>query len=105
MSDFAQHGLIATLQRLNDFHLDRIESELGEFARQKPIALVLPCHARDLMQPALAHIIAELRGAPWLGEVVVSLNGLTRISSGTPKNFLIRSSVQRNSFGTISSRR
>jgi len=77
MSDFAQHGLIATLQRLNESHLDTIERELEEFAQQKPIALVLPCHARDLMQPALAHIIAELREAPWLGEVVVSLNGLT----------------------------
>jgi len=55
----------------------RLGREGQEFAQQKPIALVLPCHGRDLMQPALAHIIAELREAPWLGEVVVSLNGLT----------------------------
>ena len=77
MSDFAQHGLIATLQRLNDSHLERIEAELEEVVRERPIALILPCHARDLTQPALAHILEELGEAAWLGEVVVSLNGHT----------------------------
>jgi glucosyl-3-phosphoglycerate synthase len=77
MSDFAQHGLIATLQRLNDSHLEKIEGELAELARERPIALILPCHARDLTQPALAHILAELEAAGWLSEIVVRLNGHT----------------------------
>lgn len=77
MSDFAQHGLIATLQRLNDAHLPVLEAELLELARERPTALILPCHARDLHQPALAHIVEELCGAAWLGEVVLSLNGFT----------------------------
>ena len=75
MSDFAQTGLITTLQRLNDSHLDALEAELCGLAVQRPIALVLPCHAAELERPALAHIVAELAGAKWVNEIVVSMNG------------------------------
>jgi glucosyl-3-phosphoglycerate synthase len=74
VSDFAQAGLICTLQRLNDTHLARIEAELVELARARPIALVLPCHGRDLEQPAFARILDELRGAAFVSEIVLSLN-------------------------------
>ena len=77
MSDFAQSGLITTLQRLNDTHLAAIEAELAELARATPIGLVLPCHGGDLEKPALAHIVGELTGAMFLREIVVSLNALT----------------------------
>ena len=76
VSDFAQFGLIATLQRLNDSHLDRIESELVELARVRPIGLVLPCRASDLGEPAMTHIARELRGAKFLAEIVISINGM-----------------------------
>jgi glucosyl-3-phosphoglycerate synthase len=68
--------LISTLQRLNDSHLARIEEELCDLAREKKIALVLPCHAADLERPALAHIGAELEGAGFLDAIVLSINGL-----------------------------
>jgi glucosyl-3-phosphoglycerate synthase len=76
MSDFAQTGLICTLQRLNDSHLGRIEAELAELAAARPIALVLPCHGRDVTQPAFEHLLAELREAAFLREVVFSVNGV-----------------------------
>ncbi len=76
MSDFAQAGLISTLQRLNDSHLARIESELADLSEDRKIALVLPCHAVDLERPALAHIGAELQGAGFLDTIVLSINGL-----------------------------
>ena len=77
MSDFAQTGLICTLQRLNDEHLPKIERELTLLAHERPIALVLPCHGADLERPALAHIVAELGEGPhFLREIVVSMNGL-----------------------------
>lgn len=76
MSDFAQTGLITTLQRLNESHLGVLEEQLAAVAREKRIALVLPCHGRDLGSPALAHIVEELAGAAWLGDVVLSMNGL-----------------------------
>jgi len=75
MSDFAQIGLITTLQRLNDTHLASLEGELVDVARTRPIALVLPCHGSELDRPALGHLVRELHGAEWLSEVVVSMNG------------------------------
>ncbi len=74
MSDFAQSGLICTLQRLNDTHLGRVEAELEEIAQERPIALVLPCHGRDLEQPAFARLLTELAGAAFLREIVISMN-------------------------------
>lgn len=74
MSDFAQSGLICTLQRLNENHLANVEAELANLARARPIALILPCHGRDLEQPAFARLIKELRGADFLREIVLSVN-------------------------------
>lgn len=76
MSDFAQAGLICTLQRLNDTHLARVEAELVELSSERPIALVLPCHGRDLEQPAFARLLDELRGAEFLREIVFSVNAV-----------------------------
>lgn len=76
MSDFAQNGLICTLQRLNDTHLDAIEARLTELSREQPVALVLPCHGAELGRPALTHILRELNDARWISEIVVSMNGL-----------------------------
>ncbi len=76
MSDFAQTGLICTLQRLNDTHLGWIEKELTALAPARPIALVLPCHGRDLEQPAFERLLAELRGAAFLREIVFSVNSV-----------------------------
>lgn len=76
MADFAQSGLISTLQRLNDGHIATIEKELEEFAREKSIGLILPCHVGDLERPALAHIQAELAKADFLSVIVLSVNGI-----------------------------
>ncbi len=76
MSDFAQSGLICTLQRLGDGHLSALEDELVALARERPIGLVLPCHAGDLARPAFAALWRELAGAEFLGEVVLSMNGI-----------------------------
>jgi glucosyl-3-phosphoglycerate synthase len=76
MSDFAQTGLISTLQRLNETHLANLEAELLELVQERRIALVLPCHERDLGRPALTHLCRELHGAGFLAEIVVSVNGI-----------------------------
>ena len=77
MSDFFQTGAIATLHRLGPTNLARLESELCEFAKDTPIALVLPCHVRELGTPALRNILKELRGAKYLREIVVGIDGAT----------------------------
>jgi glucosyl-3-phosphoglycerate synthase len=80
VSDFAQAGLICTLQRLNDTHLAQVESELTGLARSRPIALVLPCHGRDLEQPAFGQILEELRGAAFLHEIALSMNDVDPVA-------------------------
>ncbi|MEK0449982.1 MAG: Glucosyl-3-phosphoglycerate synthase [Verrucomicrobiota bacterium] len=76
MNDFAQSGLITTLQRLNDSHLASLETALE--ASGASIALVLPCHSNDLDRPPLAHIVEELMPARFLSEIFVTMNGPDR---------------------------
>ncbi len=76
MSDFAQSGLISTFQQLNPAHLPKLEEELCEMVRERPVALILPCHGSDLERPALRHIIEELGHASFCSEIIVSVNGV-----------------------------
>jgi glucosyl-3-phosphoglycerate synthase len=75
MSDFFQTGAVATLHRLGPPNLARLESELLEFAQETPIALVLPCHARELGTKALRGIARELRNVRYLKQIIVGLDG------------------------------
>jgi glucosyl-3-phosphoglycerate synthase len=104
MSDFAQTGLICTLQRLNDAHLPRIEAELVELARDRPIALVLPCHAADLERPAFGAILRELDSATFVREVVLSINGIDGIEFGRRYGDRFNLAVAGGEFTTIFNR-
>lgn len=77
MSDFHQHGPFTTLHRLSDVRLGALEKALRESETDRPIRLILPCHADDIGRPALARILEELSSAEWLAEVLVPLNGFT----------------------------
>ena len=57
MADFFQTGAIATLHRLGRQDVARLELELREFSREAGIALVLPCHVKELGTPALRQAI------------------------------------------------
>jgi glucosyl-3-phosphoglycerate synthase len=74
MSDFFQTGAIATLHRLGKQDVKRLERELSEFARETPIALVLPCHIKELGTKALKLIVRELRGVQYLKQIVIGLD-------------------------------
>ena len=76
MSDFYQHGGIATLHHLGNPDYKKLERELNSLS--PAIALVLPCHARDLESPALAAIIDELKLTDFIRHVVVGLDGADR---------------------------
>jgi hypothetical protein len=64
MSDFFQTGAIATLHRLGPTDLPRLERELQE----TPVALVLPCHVREVGTKALKLIARELRSVSCFNE-------------------------------------
>ncbi len=75
MADFFQTGAIATLHRLGQPEVARLEQQLQEYGQETPIALVLPCHVRELRSPALRGILRELRQVPYLRQVIVGLDG------------------------------
>ncbi len=78
MSDFFQTGAIATLHRLGRPNVQRLEQELERFSEETPIALVLPCHVKELGTQALRLIVRELKGVTYLKQIVVGIDGAGR---------------------------
>ena len=66
---------MATLHRLGTPDLERLERELLEFSAEAPLALVLPCHVKELDTPALRGILRELRDVRYLKQIVVGIDG------------------------------
>ena len=75
MPDFFQTGAVTTLHRLGRLDTARLERDLEEFSKETPIALVLPCHARELGTPALRGIVRELKHISYLKQIVVGVDG------------------------------
>jgi len=74
MSDFQQRGPITTLSRFGTHDLAKLEDAIAVFAGASPLALIIPCLASEMDQPALASIVVELARVPYLDTVVVSLD-------------------------------
>ncbi len=75
MGDFYQTEMITTLHAFGKQDEDRIERELEEYARVRPVALVLPSLASDLEGKAVKRILKELCKIKYVNQVVVSLGG------------------------------
>ena len=73
MADFYQTGVVATFHRFGPVNLERIEGELQEFNRHRPIALVLPSLYTELEGPAIKKIIEEIKEVSYLNEIVVTM--------------------------------
>jgi glucosyl-3-phosphoglycerate synthase len=74
MSDFFQNGVIATFHRLGELNLKKLEKDLKNFSRIRPIALVLPSLYREFKSGALPNIMNELKKVHYLREIVLSLD-------------------------------
>jgi len=74
MGDFHQHGLITTLHQLNNRPLEKLEAELMQFRKRRPMALVLPSLYSELQMPALSSILDEIADVPYLDQIVVGLD-------------------------------
>lgn len=77
MSDFYQTGVVATFHRLGRMNLEKIEAELSWYARERPIALVLPSLFSEIEGDALKGIVRELKEVNYIGEIVVTLGPST----------------------------
>ncbi len=71
---------MATLHRLGDPDVERLEQELQEFSAETPISLVLPCHVKEIGTPALRGILHELKSVRYLKQIVVGIDGANRES-------------------------
>jgi glucosyl-3-phosphoglycerate synthase len=74
MSDFFQCGRIATLHQISSVKLERLEDELRQYVRFKPVSLILPCKYSEIAGAALPRIVEHLRGADYLQRIVVTLD-------------------------------
>ncbi len=72
MADFHQ-GHLTTFHRLRPFDRERMEAELKEFNRHRPIALVLPVTPAELESQALQTILLHLKEIEYLNEIVIAL--------------------------------
>lgn len=74
MTDFYQTGIITTLHQLGKPSLERLETELYGFSRNRPIALALPALYSEFEGPAMPRIIQELTKVKYLNEIVLALD-------------------------------
>lgn len=74
MSDFFQNGVITTFHRLGKLNLKELENELRDFARIRPIALVLPSLYREFSSGTLPGIFEKLRRATYIHQFVLCLD-------------------------------
>ncbi|MBB5031016.1 glycosyltransferase family protein [Prosthecobacter vanneervenii] len=76
MADFYQHARIPTLHHLAHADSSARESEMLEWAQDKPVALLLPALYAECERPALPRILEEVSQARHISEVVLSMNGM-----------------------------
>lgn len=74
MGDFYQNGVITTLHNLCRRPLRELEAELTDFARVRPMSLILPSLYSELEGEALPKIVEQLRHASYLGEIIIGLD-------------------------------
>ena len=77
MPDFFQHARVPTLHHLTASNIAEREALLCEWTREKPVALLLPALYAEFERPALPRILDEIALAPYISEVVLSVNEMT----------------------------
>ena len=87
MSDFFQTGGVATLHKLGDSNLEQLESRLVGYAKDRPIALVLPSLYSEVNGAALRTIVEELKKVEYIKEIVVSLGPASEAEFETARRF------------------
>jgi len=74
VGDFYQSGIVTTLHNITNRPLDKLEEELINFSKTRPMALTLPSLYSELEGPALDNIIGELTKVPYLHNIVIGLD-------------------------------
>ncbi len=87
MADFYQDGVLTTLHRLTNNHVDRLEADLAKFTRNRPIGLVLPALYTEFETLAMQRIVEQLRKIQYLERIVVAVGRATHDQFERAKGF------------------
>jgi glucosyl-3-phosphoglycerate synthase len=87
MADFYQDGVLTTLHRLNDNHVDRLEADLVKFTRNRPIGLVLPALYSEFETLAMQRITQQLQQIQYLERIVVAVGRASQEQFERAKGF------------------
>jgi len=87
MADFYQTGVVSTFHRFGPADLERMDQELTEFNRHRPIALVLPSTYSELEAPAIKQIVEEIKHVPYLNEIVATMGRTNREQFNKARKF------------------
>ena len=88
MSDFYQTGVITTLHNLGKPSLERLELELLEYSKLRPVTLVLPALYSEFEGTAMPCIIGELAKVKYLDEIVLVLDNASEKDFRNVKSFV-----------------
>ncbi len=87
MADFYQDGVLTTLHRLNNNHVDRLEADLVKFTRNRPIGLVLPALFSEFETLAMQRITQQLKQIQYLERIVVAVGKASQDQFERAKGF------------------
>ncbi|MEC7357150.1 MAG: glycosyl transferase [Verrucomicrobiota bacterium] len=87
MSDFYQHRLVTTLHQLADPSFNDQQEQLKQYAKDKPITLVMPALYSEVEGPALPGILEHLEEVEFINEVVISMNRMDSDQFKKAKDF------------------
>jgi glucosyl-3-phosphoglycerate synthase len=74
MTDFYQHPMIATMQKLKERPVEEIENELRFISLKRRMVLLLPALVSEFDTPSMPRIIDELTKVSYLNKIVLSLD-------------------------------
>lgn len=78
MADSFQSGTITTLHNIVDRSVEDLEQDLNQFAKARPLGLILPSLYSELEGPALSGIIDEISKVTYLNQIVIGLDRSTK---------------------------
>jgi len=87
MADFYQNGIVTTLHRLTQDDTQRLEADLQEFSRNKPIGLVLPALYSEFETLAMQRIVTQLKKVRYLQRIVVALGAASEEQFNRARDF------------------
>lgn len=74
MSDYFQNGVITTFHKLGQVDIKRLEGQLKDFSKRRPIALILPSLYREFASGALQNIMKILKNVTYFNQIVLCLD-------------------------------